>query len=131
MEEKGNSFEKAKRRMHPNSLKNLVNGNPNWVKGVTGNPNGQSLTKLLDDELKRIPTMQDDGIDGKGRTNAQLLIKSQVRDARCKDNQARKEIWERKEGKVPQAIVGVKDNPVQVEFLNLLAGLRGYEKGTE
>lgn len=86
---------------HPNSLKNLEK-RTSWLPGQSGNPRGVSLKAHLDTELERSPTMEHDGFDGKGKTNAQLIIQSQVRDARTGDNAARKEIWEREEGKVTE-----------------------------
>ena len=105
------SRQRKKHDMNQNSLDNLKKGHQ-WKPGESGNAKGQSLKLILDRELQRIPTVEVDGIDGKGETNAYWIVKKQVIDARRGDRSARQETWERTEGKVTQPIGGDKDNPI-------------------
>lgn len=98
-----------------NQVKNT--GKPHrWKPGQSGNPNGRPrkeacLTSLLKEELERIPTVEQDGFDGKGRTNAWWIIRKAVMEARSGDKSAREEAWERAEGKVTIPLSGV-ESPV-------------------
>lgn len=82
----------------------------NSRKNLRPNRNGRlpaklSLTSLTKQELARIPTVEEDGFDGKGKSNAWWIARIAVRDARKGDRSARQEIWERVEGKVTQPVV--------------------------
>ena len=105
-----------KRGMHPNSRKNLSKP------GHTNNPNGRvasilSITSLVKEELVRIPTMEEDGFDGKGKSNAWWIARNAVRDARKGDRTARQEVWERLEGKVTQPIGTPEGRPLEVTVI--------------
>ena len=90
-----------------------------WQPGESGNPNGRPkkeacLTSLLKEELDRIPTIEQDGFDGKGKTNAWWIIRKAVIEARSGDKAAREIAWERAEGKVTIQIGGDEDKPIYV-----------------
>ena len=95
---------------------NRPRGNPQWVKGQSGNPNGRpkkviSLTSELKAQLGEVcPT------DDKGRTWLQVLVECWLKEAR--DNPAYfKELVERVEGKVTQPIGGENGKPLKVEII--------------
>jgi hypothetical protein len=73
-----------------------------WKKGQSGNPKGRpkkedSLTSLLREEIgKPCP------LDPQNRTWGQLLIRSTLQDAIKGNPAARKEVWDRADGKVPE-----------------------------
>lgn len=100
-----------RRGMHPNSRKNL---RPNRNGRLPAKLSLTSLTKL---ELARIPTMEEDGFEGKGQSNAWWIARNAVRDARKGDKSARQEIWERIEGKVSQPIETPADKPLEVRVI--------------
>jgi len=80
--------------------------NPQSQANLRPNRNGRlpakvSLTSLTKREIARVPTIEEDGFDGKGKPNAYWIVRRAVRDARNSDRYARTEIWERTEGKVP------------------------------
>ena len=102
------------RGMSPKSRANLK---PN----LNGRPPEDTITSHVKGELTRIPTMEEDGFDGKGKTNAWWIARNAVRDARNSDRSARQEVWERVEGKVTQPIGGEGggDIKIVVEFENL------------
>lgn len=83
---------------------NLLVGNPAWVKGKSGNPNGrpknsECLTALLREEIEKI-----DPADLEGRTWKQKLVLATMRLACEGVPVAFKEAWERLEGKVTQPL---------------------------
>lgn len=90
-----------RRGTDPKSLRNLER-RKSWQPGHSGNPKGRSLKSRLDEELDKVPTMERDGFDGRGQPNAYWIIRNQVRDAREGDTAARKEIWERRDGRVTE-----------------------------
>ena len=98
--------------------KNLKRGNPAWQKGVSGNVNGRPpkpscLTSWLKEDLAKIDPAT-------GKTNAQLIAEKMVTDAKAGVSSARAEIFERVEGKVPQAIeaTGKDGGAVLIEYVN-------------
>jgi len=108
----------------PNN-KNLNGGR--WGKGESGNPKGRPpkiryLSELLEEEGKRIPTIEQDGFDGHGLKNDILLARALYRKARNGDPKAIEIILERREGKVTLPIGGDEQNPI---FVTLLSKLRG------
>ena len=94
-----------RRGMSPKSRANLK---PN----LNGRPPEDTITSHVKGELTRIPTMEEDGFDGKGKTNAWWIARNAVRDARNSDRSARQEVWERVEGKVTQPISGEGGQPI-------------------
>ena len=113
--------------MHPNSQRNLEK-RKSWEPGESGNHQGQSLKAILTEELLDVPTIEADGFDGKGRTNARLMIRKAVLDARSGDRYARAEIWERQEGKVTQPIAGPDGEPVATFILVMTDGSKRTAK---
>ena len=83
-----------RRGMNQNSRNNL---HPNRNGRL---PSKLSLTSLTKVELARVPTMEEDGFDGKEHNNAWWLVRRQVREAREGDKVSRSEVWDRAEGKV-------------------------------
>jgi len=89
-------------------------GNPNWVKGVSGNLNGRpkgiSITSMVKDKLKECP----EGTDKK--TYADLVIQAILKKA-LKDNDTNmlKTIWSYIDGMPTQKIGGDPENPIQAE----------------
>jgi len=82
-----------------------------WQPGQSGNPSGRPKRKPLTEQLERI--LDEVGRDPQQRTYARRLVESAVKRAIKKDTFALKEIWERAEGKVPQAVTGGNGGPVQ------------------
>lgn len=108
-----------KRGMHPNSLKNLRS---RWPKGHSGNPKGRpkkgdSVTEAIREELERIPTIEADGLDGRGRTFAQIIARKTVQLAAAGDDRARNAVLERTEGKVVQPVGGEGGEPIKTEII--------------
>lgn len=107
------------------SNSNLRRGNPAWGNkkagtGRSGNPTGAKpkekiLTHYVDIELDRVPTMEEDGIDGKGKTYGQLLVEKAFREALGGSYKHLEEIWKRTEGPV-SLIVGGTDHPIEITF---------------
>jgi len=94
----------------------------NSQRNLKPNRNGRlpaklSLTSLTKRELARIPTIESDGFDGKGESNAYWIARNAVRDARSGDKYARTEVWERTEGKVTQPIGGKDGEPIKTEII--------------
>jgi Family of unknown function (DUF5681) len=81
--------------------------------GHSGNPGGRPKKKPLTEELEKI--LQSTGRDPQKRTYARRLMESAVKRAIKKSDFALKEVWERTEGKVPQAVTGANDGPVQFQ----------------
>lgn len=88
-----------------------------------------SLLEILRSELNRIPTKEEDGFDGRGKSNAWWLIHEYVQEARGAANiQAIKDILDRLEGKPAQAITGAGGGPIQLnQNVNVVdeQGIRG------
>ena len=84
-----------------------------WKPGQSGNPGGRPKKKPLTEQLERI--LDDCGRDPRQRTYAQRLVESMVKRAIKKSDFAAKEIWERAEGKVPQAVTGANGGPMQFQ----------------
>ena len=82
-----------------------------WKPGQSGNPGGRPKRKPLTEQLEKI--LDECGRDPQRRTYARRLVESAVKRAIKKDTFALKEIWERTEGKVPQAVTGGNGGPVQ------------------
>lgn len=89
-------------------------GNPNWKKGESGNPKGRppkilSVTSLVKEELEKIdPTT--------GKNKAQLLAETIVDQSITGNVKAFKELLDRVEGKVPQAIKHQGDSEAPLKF---------------
>ena len=103
-----------KQQVKPESLKNLK---PRWKPGESGNPKGRvpkpsCLTSWLKEDLAKIDPAT-------GKTNAQLIAEKMVADAKAGVASARAEIFERVEGKVPQAIeaTGKDGGAVLIEYV--------------
>ena len=90
-------------------------GNPNWEKGVSGNPKGRpkgiSITGMIKAKLDECPEGQDK------KTYADLVIQSILKKA-LKDNDTNmlKTIWAYIDGQPTQKIGGDSDNPIQAEI---------------
>lgn len=103
-------------------------GNPNWQKGVSGNPKGRPPNKkLIPDILREIgdqpapPDIIDKlqerlpSVNFQGINNLQALMYRIYFDAEDGDNHARELIAERTEGKVSQSIdIGGQIDPAAV-----------------
>jgi len=63
---------------------------------------GNSITEAINSELERVPTIELDGFDGKGRTFAQIIGLKTVQLAAQGDDRARNTVLERTEGKILQ-----------------------------
>lgn len=85
--------------------------------GQSGNPGGRP--KKLTRHLERLLDQKDE----KGRTYAERLVESVVKRAIKRSDSALKEIWERTEGKVPQAVTGADGGPVQFQVVVVQANL--------
>lgn len=84
--------------------------------GQSGNPGGRPKKKPLTEELQKI--LESTGRDPQKRTYAKRLMESAVKRAIKKDTLALREIWERAEGKVPQAVTGPDGSaPFQVAII--------------
>src|SRR5690348_18338869 len=81
--------------------------------GQSGNPGGRPKKKPLTVELEKI--LDTVSHDKAGKTYATRLVEAAVRRAIKKSDFALKEIWERTEGKVPQALAGEGGGPVQFQ----------------
>jgi Family of unknown function (DUF5681) len=90
--------------------------------GQSGNPGGRPKKKPLTEELEKI--LQSTGRDPQKRTYAKRLMESAVKRAIKKDTLALREIWERAEGKVPQALTGAEGGPVQFEVSVIYGSVR-------
>jgi len=114
------------------------NGNKRGMSAVSQNNlrpnrNGRlpavlSLTSLTRRELARIPTIEEDGFDGKGKSKAWWLARNAVRDAMKGDRAARQEVWERIEGKVTIPIGGDSENPVYIITVPSEEGRQNIER---
>jgi|SRR5690348_3108527 len=82
-----------------------------WQPGQSGNPGGRPKRKPLTDELERII----DETYSKDKTYARKLMESAVRRAIKKSDFALSQVWERLEGKVPQAVTGANGGPMQFQ----------------
>lgn len=105
-----------RRGMSANSRENLSKP------GHTNNPNGRlpsslSIISLVKEELARVPTLAEDGFDGKGHNNAWWIARNAVRDARKGDRTARQDVWDRVEGKVTIPIEPVGKNGTIATFM--------------
>lgn len=87
--------------------------------GQSGNPGGRPKRKPLTEELEKI--LQSTGRDPQQRTYAKRLMESAVKRAIKKSDFALKEVWERTEGKVPQAVTGEDGGPVQFQVAVIYA----------
>jgi Family of unknown function (DUF5681) len=96
-----------------------------WKPGQSGNPGGRPKKKPLTDELeKMLATVSHDKA---GKTYATRLVEAAVRRAIRKSDYALKEIWERTEGKVPQAVTGANGGPVQFQVAVLYRSVEGTD----
>ena len=105
-----------------NSNGNRRGMSPESQRNLRPNRNGRlpakvSLTSLTKRELERIPTMEEDGFAGKGKSNAWWIARTAVRDARKGDRSAREQVWERTEGKVTQPISGEGGEPIILKVI--------------
>ena len=88
----------------PNNKRNPNLTGPRWKKGQSGNPMGrppkhECLTSLLKEELDRIGPG-----DKRGRTWRELIVLATLELARKGHPVALREIWQRADGRLPQAI---------------------------
>ena len=109
-----------RRGMSPNSKNNMSKP------GHTNNPNGRTLSSLsivslVKEELARVPTIQEDGFDGKGKNNAWWIARNAVRDARAGDKAARQDVWDRVEGKVTLPVEPVGKNGAIATFMLVMS----------
>uniref|UniRef100_A0A6M3JXB4 DUF5681 domain-containing protein n=1 Tax=viral metagenome TaxID=1070528 RepID=A0A6M3JXB4_9ZZZZ len=98
-----------------------------WGKGQSGNPKGRPvkgdcLTSLLKDEIEKICPDDKDG-----KTWKELIVIATMRLAIEGNKAALKEVWERVDGKVPQAITGKDGGPLEatVSLLDLVKRANG------
>jgi Family of unknown function (DUF5681) len=96
-----------------------------WKPGQSGNPGGRPKKKPLTDELEKI--LNTISHDKAGKTYATRLVEAAVRRAIKKSDFALKEIWERTEGKVPQAVTGGNGGPVQFQVAVLYGPVEGND----
>ena len=75
-----------------------------WAKGQSGNPKGRAKEKPWRDALERVLKRRDDGTEI--GTTLEKIADMCVRKALDGDKDAMREIAERHDGKVPQAIIG-------------------------
>lgn len=88
-----------------------------WKPGQSGNPSGRP--KKLTRHLERL--LDKPGPDGK--TYAEKLVESTIKRAIAKSDFAANMVWERAEGKVPQAVTGADGGPVQFQVAVVHASL--------
>lgn len=96
------SSKHPKRKMHPNSLKNLEKGKKPWLPGESGNPGGYSVTSRQGDMMREVSPF-----DKEGRIWGETLAEAGLHQALYKP-EAMKNLLDRQEGKVPDktAIIG-------------------------
>ena len=104
---------------HPNSK------GTRFQPGQAANPSGRkkkeiSLIALLKEELARIPTLEDDGFDGEGKSNGYWLVKKLIEGAREGDRKNISDILDRVEGKPVAVIAGPGGGPIdqQITIIN-------------
>ena len=95
----GRGKDKNGRTMHPNSLKNLK-PNEDWVKGHSGNPQGQSITTRQKEKMPETCPF-----DRQGRPWLEALAEGGMRQA-LTIPVALSNLQDRHEGKVTQPISG-------------------------
>ena len=115
-----------KRKMHPNSLKNLRPGSEVGFKpGESGNKQGYSLKSRLDDAMgKRLTKPPDDAIA------VDQLVYSTLEGAILREPTPFKEVWDRTEGKVPDK-VNVDLTAGLKELLSEMRGLPELPEGEQ
>ena len=113
---------KQPNRKLPEALKKAA-----WKKGQSGNPKGrpvkgECLTSLLKDEIEKICPDDKDG-----KTWKELIVIATMRLAIEGNKAALKEVWERIDGKIPQAITGKDGGPIEaaVSLLDLVKRANG------
>lgn len=89
---------------------------------LAGRPRGAWANKAWRDAL-RLAVLRPVDQDEKPKTKLDELVASLIQEAKSGDVTALKEIGDRLDGKVPQAIVGgdEDDNPIAVQFIELRA----------
>ena len=106
-----------KRTPNPKSVKNL---RPPWKKGESGNPSGRPKRPLTDAYNAQLARVKDG--DRQGRTYAQLIAEAQIKQAIKGNTMAAKEVADRTEGRVRQAVEVTLETPVefhvQVNFVD-------------
>ena len=119
----GRGKDKATRKMHPNSLNNLKNGEATqWQLGQTGNPGGSSIT------FKQKMMMPETcPFDGQARTWLESLAEGGMRQA-LTIPVALSNLQDRHEGKVTIPIGGDKENPVYIINVPSEQGKRDIER---
>lgn len=108
-----------KKRGNPQFLK------PPWKKGESGNPNGRPThVKILSDEITRQMLLPADFKNASGKPifkdkrTYEVYVGALIKLAMKGNATAIKEINERLEGKVEQALVGRNGGPIQIENKN-------------
>lgn len=76
---------------------------------------GISLTAMVRSELDRIPTIKEDGFDGKGKSNAYWIAYGYVTQARDGDRGMIRDILDRLEGKPVQILSGPGGGPIETK----------------
>lgn len=113
----------------------FVKGNTVGFKpGQSGNPDGRPpkekiLSYWLYEDMLHIPTMEEDGVDGKGQSIGQIIARRANREAMAGSYQHLQEIFNRIEGKVTQPI-DTGESQVRFDVLHLRAE-KDYIKGLE
>lgn len=95
---------------------NNKRGNPNWIKGQSGNPNGRpkkmiSLTSEMKAQLNEVCPY-----DAKGRTWLQYLVDRWLTQS-VENATYFRELIERLEGKITQPIGGEGGQPIKMEIV--------------
>jgi hypothetical protein len=93
--------------------------------GVSGNPGGRRKERPFRDALRKVlAELADDKPPTKPKTKLEVVARAHVEKAIAGDVPAIKEIADRLDGKVPQALIGSDDPddaPVQVALVELVA----------
>ncbi|MCK5019558.1 MAG: hypothetical protein KAS32_21035 [Candidatus Peribacteraceae bacterium] len=101
---------------------NLKRGNPAWVKGKSGNPNGRPkknacLTSLMKELLDRDAEWIAPGATPDDKTWQQMIVKALLTKAAKGDIKAIELVLDRTEGKVTQPIGGENGQPIRTEIV--------------
>lgn len=115
--------------------KKMPRGKP-WQPGQSGNPAGRPpkelcLTSILKEKLLEIPEEVDGKPNTEGKSRGELIVDKAVELATRGDERHLREVWDRIEGKVPQAIgLGGLEDRTRELLEGLAANRRGNVVGT-